>query len=325
MNLGVTAVMLPELDFEEQIALCIELGLRYYQFRPRVIAEAQRGKPYSNHGNHKFDLTPQRLLQEGAVLTAKLRKAGLEPWGTLPSANINDPDETLRLHMEGAAKAQARCVRVGPPPYPDKPFDYAELLDRVVRRYEEIIKTLSRPMGIKIIVETHCYSLVTSPGLAWAICRHFDPRELGVIFDIANFTREGEVRPNLAVSVLRDYIDCVHLGGGQHVVGEVDALGCNVVTVQSSAFENSDLHIPSWLNALHEAGVKAPIIIEDFAQKMTGPDRLRRDVAFLNKVLVKRVSNQRPAAGSQAGSSHNHARAFSICPSVPSNITRSPG
>ena len=79
------------------------------------------------------------------------------------------------------------------------------------------------------------------------------------------------------------------MGGGQRVVGKADALGCNMVTVQSSAFENSDLHIPSWLNALHEAGVKAPIIIEDFAPNMTGPDRLRRDVAFLNKVMVKRV------------------------------------
>lgn len=289
MNLGVTAVMLPELDFEEQIALCAALGLRYYQYRPRIIPADHRDRPCSCWGNHKFDLTPQRFLQEGAALTAQLRKAGLEPWGTLPDANINDPDDTLRLHLEGAAKAEARCVRVGPPPYPDKPFNYAELLERVIRRYAVIVRTMARPLGIKIIVETHCHSLVTSPGLAWAICRHFDPRELGVIFDIANFAREGAVQPNLAVSVLRDYIDCVHLGGGRHVVGKVDALGCNVVTVQSSAFENSDLHIPSWLNALHEAGVKAPIIIEDFAPHMIGPDRLRRDVAFLNKVMVKRV------------------------------------
>lgn len=289
MNLGVTAVMLPELDFEEQVALCAELGLRYYQFRPRVIAEAQRGKPYSSQGNHKFDLTPERFLKEGKTLTKKLRQAGLEPWGTLPSTDIDDPDDTLRLHLEGAAHAEARCVRVGPPPYPEKPFNYTEILERVIRRYDVIIQTMARPLGIKIIMETHCHSLVTSPGLAWSICRHFDPRALGVIFDITNFTREGEVQPNLAVSVLRDYIDCVHLGGGQHVVGKVDALGCNVVTVQSSAFEKSDLHIPTWLNALHEAGVKAPIIIEDFAPHMTGPDRLRRDVAFLNKVLVKRV------------------------------------
>ena len=35
--------------------------------------------------------------------------------------------------------------------------------------------------------------------------------------------------------------------------------------------------------------------------------------------------HQRPAPGSQAGSSHNHKRAFSICPPVPSSITRSPG
>ncbi len=168
MNLGVTAVMLPELDFEEQIALCAALGLRYYQYRPRIIPEAQRGKPYSSHGNHKFDLTPQRFLQEGTALTAQLRKAGLEPWGTLPNANIDDPNETLRLHLEGAAHAEARCVRVRPSSYPDKPFNYAELLEHVIRRYDVIVQTMARPLGIKIIVEPHCHSLLTSPGLAWA-------------------------------------------------------------------------------------------------------------------------------------------------------------
>ena len=289
MDLGVTAVMLPELDFDEQIALCAELGLRYYQYRPRIIPENSRGKPYSCWGNHKFDLTPERFRKEGQALTQKLRQAGLEPWGALPQAVIDDPDDTLRLHLEGAANAEAHCVRMGPPPYPDKPFNYPELLERAIRRYEFIVQKLARPLGIKIVMETHCRSLVTSPGLAWAICRHFDPRELGVIFDIANFSREGEVRPHLAVSVLRDYIDCVHLGGGRHVAGKTDAFGCSLVTVQACALAQSDLHIPTWLNALQAAGIKPPLIIENFASPMAGPDRLRQDAAFLKNVMDKGI------------------------------------
>ena len=81
MELGVTAVMLPELDFDEQIALCRAEGVKYYQYRPRVIRPEQRDKPYHSHGRHKFDLTPDRLLTEGAALTARLRSAGLNPGG----------------------------------------------------------------------------------------------------------------------------------------------------------------------------------------------------------------------------------------------------
>lgn len=290
MNLGVTAVMLPELDFEEQIALCAELGLRYYQYRPRIIPKAEHGKPYSSHGNHKFNLTPEKFLKEGKTLTKELRQAGLEPWGTLPSASMDDPDAALRTHLEGAAKAEAGCMRMGLPAYPEQPFNYTTLLDRIVKRFAQIIEDLARPLGIKLIIETHCGSLATSPGLAWAICRHFDPHDLGVIFDIANFTREGEIRPHLAVSVLWEYIDCVHLGGGQRVISHRDELGCKVMNVQFCPLEESDLHVPTWLYALHTAGIQAPIIIEDFAFDLTGADKLRRNTAFLNKAIAKLLS-----------------------------------
>ena len=84
--LGVTAVMLPELDFADQIALCRECGVTHYSIRPRIIADDQQDQPYSSHGNHKFDLTPARLVEEGAAIRAQLASAGMTPFGTLPAA-----------------------------------------------------------------------------------------------------------------------------------------------------------------------------------------------------------------------------------------------
>jgi len=289
MDLGVTAVMLPEIDFDEQIELCVSLGIRYYQYRPRVIPEAQRGKPWGPWGNHKFDLTPERLRKEGAALTDKLRGAGMAPWGTVPTATVDDPDDALKLHFEGAAASGAGRVRVGPPAYPDRPFDYPAFLDRVVTRYGKIVDALSGPMGIKLIIETHTNSIATSPGLAYNICRHFDPARLGVIFDIANFGREGEVKPHLAVSVLAPYIDCVHLGGARRVVAETDELGCKITASQFCSMEESDLHIPTWIRALEAAGLNPPILIEDYSPRMCGPDRLRRNARFLHAALHQKT------------------------------------
>ncbi len=286
MELGVTAVMLPELDFDEQLALCRELGIRYYQYRPRTIPPEQRHEPYSNWGNHKFDLTPQRLVLEGRQLTRRLRDAGMEPWGTVPNLLVEMPDEEIKVHLEGAAEAEAKCVRCGPPPYPKAPFDYRDYLERVLDRYTYVVEKLSAPMGIKLIIETHCNTAVCSPGLAWNIVRHFPPERLGVIFDIPNFAREGAVNPILAVSVLRDHIDCCHVGGSRRIIRDVDPLGCKVAATQMCRMEESDLHIPTWLAALREAGLSPPLIIEDFTPNMPGAERLRQSAAALKRFLA---------------------------------------
>ncbi|NQT50959.1 sugar phosphate isomerase/epimerase [bacterium] len=286
MELGVTAVMLPELDFEEQIALCVELGLRYYQYRPRAIAADQRDKPWNPWGNHKFDLTPERLAKEGAQLTRRLRDAGMEPWGTVPSLDVDRPDDDIKLGIEGAIAAEARCVRVGPPSYPGEPFDYAALLDHVIERYAHIIDTLSGPAGIRLIVETHNRSLATAPGLAWNIVHHFPPERIGVIFDLPNFAIEGEVKPTLAVSVLRDYIDCCHVGGCRRSISGTDALGFKTLASQMCPIRESDIHVPSYLRTLHAAGLEPPLIIEDFTPAMTGADRLRLTAQALHGVLA---------------------------------------
>ena len=286
MELGVTAVMLPELDFDEQIALCQELGIRYYQYRPRVIPPDQRDKPYSNWGNHKFDLTPERLVREGRHFTRRLRDCGIEPWGTLPALTVEAPDDQIKLHLEGAAEAEAKCVRCGPPNYPPQPFDYGEYLERVLDRYAYVVEKLSGPMGIKLILETHCGTAVCAPGLAWNIVRHFSPERVGVIFDLPNFAREGAVSPVLAVSVLRHHIDCCHVGGSRRVIRDVDHLGCKVVASQMCRMEESDLHIPSWLAALRDARLSPPLIIEDFTPNMTGADRLRQSAAALERFLA---------------------------------------
>lgn len=301
MELGVTAVMLPEIGFEEQVELCASLGIRYYQYRPRHIPEAARGKLYSPWGNHRFDLTPERLEREGRELTAALERAGLRPWGTLPTASPADRDEQILLHLRGAVAAGAGRIRLSPPPYSEGIFDYRAYLDGVLSRYEEIIRKLSRPLGIRLLIETHTGGAAASPGLAWNIVRHFDPADIGVIFDIANFACEGEIAPSLAVSVLRDWIDCVHVGASRRQEAGNDDAGWRRVTPVSCPLVESDLHIPTWIAALAEARIDPPLIIEDFASDASGPERLERDARALRGVAGVRCTPRAVAPPSTPG------------------------
>lgn len=287
MELGVTAVMLPELDFDEQRALCAKLEVKYYQYRPRVIRDEHRDKPYHSHGNHKFDLTPQRFLDEAADLTAQLRADGLEPWGTVPALTLGSDDDDVRLHLDAAVKAEAKCVRCNPAPYPGEPFDYPKMLEEVIAGYRRLVDEFSGPRGIKLIIETHAHSLATGPGLAYLIVREFAPEQVGVIFDLPNFAREGGVNAHLAVSVLRDYIDCVHIGASRRIdKDETDGLGNRQVASVFCGFEEGDLHMPTWLGALKDAGVDVPLILEDYTSGLSGAHRLERGVDYLNRALA---------------------------------------
>ncbi len=281
MQLGVNAVMLPELDFAQQIELCASAKVHYYQYRPRHIPAEQRDKPYSFWGNHKFDLTPERLLAEGPALTRQLRAAGMEPWGTAPALNVDASDEQLLLHVRGAAAAEARCVRCNPPVYPRGIFDYPAYLEQTISRYRHAV-TLAAPLGIKLIIETHSGTAACSPALAWNICRHFDPRELGLIMDIANFHREGEINPSLALSILRPHIDCIHIGGSRRAKTKRDEFGCAITTWEFCDLPESDSYIPAWIAALKAAGLNAPLVIEDYEPNVPSPQRLARCAKLLH-------------------------------------------
>lgn len=285
MKMGVTAVMLPELEFEEQVQLCVDLGVHYYQYRPRVIPESEGDAPWGNWGNHKFDLTPKRFLAEGADLTRALREAGMEPWGTVPALSVDAPDDELRMAFEAAAKAEAHSVRVAPPGYPGEPFDYLAMLGRVTESFARVIDELSAPLGIRVIIETHSHSFATSPALALNICREFPPSKIGVIFDMANFSREGEVAPTLAVSVLKDYIDCVHIGASRRIVSDIDEYGSRKVAHQMCTLSEGDLYVPDWIRAIAAAGIDPPLIIEDYTPNMPGAVRLAQSAQYLARVL----------------------------------------
>ena len=223
-SLGVTAVMLHELDFEQQLALCRELGVTHYVYRPRVIGDKARGQPTSDWGNHRFDLTPRRLLEEGPRLRVAVEGAGLVPFATVPRLTADADDQALALHFDGAAAAGAARVRVNPPAYPKEAFDFEAYLAQTIGHYQRAA-VLAKTRGVKPVIEMHGGTSACGPGLARWIVREFDPAELGVILDLPNAVKEGYVEPRLAVSAVGPWIDHLHVGGARRTEGRRDERG----------------------------------------------------------------------------------------------------
>lgn len=281
-RLGVTAVMLPELDLDEQVALCRDAGVTHYSLRAREIPADQRGKAYSYWGNHKLDLTPKALVERGTEIRAKLEAAGLVPFGTGPAATSEAPAEVHELNFRGAAAVGAGRVRINPQPYPKEPFDYEAVLEATIRQYRRLVEG-ARPLGLKIVFETHSRTLAAGPALAWNLCRDFDPADLGVIFDLSNFAREGAVQPELAVAVLGPWIDHCHVGASRRVHRGADEQGFERVDVEFCGLTESDLHLPTWLEALRRARIDVPLVLEDFRPGLSSVERVQQGVEAVRK------------------------------------------
>ena len=286
LPLGVTAVMLPELDFDEQIELCRRLGVTHYVYRPRQIPDNARDKPWSNWGNHKFDLTPARLRDEGAELAGRLRQAGLVPWTTVPRlATDIDDEQELEVHLAGAAAGGCPSVRVMPTPYPrGELFDYDAYLPKARQDLARVVERAG-DHGLKVVIEMHVGTTACSPGLARLLVEEFDPARLGVILDLPNHASEGAISANLAISVLRDWIDHCHIGGARRTQGEYDALGFRNAGRLMCPITEGDLHIPTWLNLLGQLGRPVPLVIEDYTPNVPGPLRLESNATALQRAL----------------------------------------
>ncbi|MEM9882810.1 MAG: TIM barrel protein [Planctomycetota bacterium] len=285
--LGVTAVMLPELDFDQQVQLCVELGLTHYVFRPREIPDARRGEPYSNWGNHAFDLTPRRLADEGSTLADRLEAAGLVPFGTVPrDADGRDPDR-FRLHLDGAAAARCRNVRVALPPLPQGVFDWAAYLDDTRDRLARMLE-LAAAYPLKLVIEMHAGSPAVDAAAARQLCDGSDPDRLGLIFDLPNLSREGIRHAGLTVSAAGPYLDHAHVGGfthQHHPAAQRDDAGFALSGGRMCRLEDNDLHPPTWLALFRDLHPAAPLILEDYTPDIPGADRLRATTAATRRVL----------------------------------------
>ena len=178
-------------------------------------------------------------------------------------------------------------------PYPQEGLsDYAAYLDGAVRAYEQSIGW-AKSFGVKPVVEMHAGNAAIGPGLAMNLVKHFLPEDIGLIVDLPNFAREGGVRPNLCLSVVRDYVDHCHFGGFRRTPQGFDAYGYKRPGGEICSLAESDEPIPLWVSLLAELG-EVPLVIEDYTDGMPGALRLRRSVAE-----ARRLPEVRQALGSR--------------------------
>lgn len=280
MKYSVFTTILPELDLDETIETLREHGYDGVEWRCRRIPEGRENEPYSFWGNHKNDLTPERLRSEGSEIGRKCREAGLEPFSVASYVSCYEHDE-IRLVAEGAAAVGAGCFRVGPPRY-DGSIEYGTLLEQAIENYSEVVK-IARSFGLAAAIETHMGNICCSASATSRIVSQFSPEEIKVVYDPGNMVKEGFEPYQMGLEILGPYLSHVHVKNYRWTPGERRPDGSLEWVSGNCPLLDGIVDWREVLRALRKIGFNGFLSMEDFSDT-PWRKKLQDNKAFLRKL-----------------------------------------
>lgn len=281
MKYSVTTVCLPEMDLEEQAAFLSRLGYDGLELRVRPLTDEQRQQPYGYWGNHKNDITPETFKDNAERIRSTLSEHGLQLAAIASAMSALDLDQ-VRLIAEGAQAAGAPAIRAGAAAGYNGTRNYYEIYDETVKAFEAALE-ITRPLGVKVLLEMHGGTIHPSASLAHRIVSNFDSRDLGVIYDPQNMVRDGFETIQLALELLGPHCAHVHVGGHKPVAGEPDEKGTVNWDWPGCSLAEGPYDYPKMLASLQHIGYQGFISIEDF-RDLPSEEKFAEAIAYLKIV-----------------------------------------
>ncbi|MDO9543490.1 MAG: sugar phosphate isomerase/epimerase family protein [Kiritimatiellia bacterium] len=189
-----TNALKKEMEPKETVALAVECKLDGIEWGIRSMANA---------ANEMKEMA-QRTKDAGLEIVSWL--IGGKPW----------KKDDLKKRVELVASVGGKSMRVD---HPWVAWNLEESLHQE-KSFNEIFKLakdampflidMSRQSGIRFLFETHSGALLASSLAVKMLFEGVSPEHVGVIYDPANTTVEGNLRPRSEVEVLGKYIAYVH-------------------------------------------------------------------------------------------------------------------
>ncbi len=263
---------------EEQTALLHRLGFDGIEWRVRRVPEEQRGKGYSEWGEHKNDLTPENFLDNAPHMKQVAGDCRLAIAGIASNAAATDLEQ-VRLLAQGAQACGAPFLRVGCPKGYDGSQDYNELYEEAVEAYGKAVEVVAG-FGVKAALEIHGHTIHPSASLAHRIVSNWDPAHVCVILDANNMVRDGFETTEIALELLGPYLGHVHVGGHRPLDKGRDDVGTVQWEWQGCPLGDGLYDYPRLLRKLKAVDYAGHISVEDFRPAPL-EDKLRSAIGYL--------------------------------------------
>ncbi|NRA37428.1 MAG: sugar phosphate isomerase/epimerase [Planctomycetes bacterium] len=203
--------------------------------------------------------------------------AGLNPFEL-----VKNP-EPLRVLADNGIKQ----VRIGYFHY-DRNRDFRSYIEDMKRCINELA-AISRRIGIQCVSQLHHGTALTSPSMAWYICKDSDPVGHGIMLDPANQCFEGSDNFELSLLLLGPYLAAV---GVKNVAPILELKKrCRRERVE---LKDGEVYYPDILRSCVHAKFTGLLIHQTHDQLDDSEKiliRLKSDVACLNDLLGKATGN----------------------------------
>jgi len=282
MKYSVFTVSMPEYPVEKVPTTLAKWG--YDGVEWRVVDQQSAPKPSFWRGNRATIMESEALERAGEIKKLT-RDGGLVIMGLGTYCDCGANRKRLSYLMETARAMGTRNLRIGTPHF-DGSKSYAKMFKKAQKDYERVAKC-AEEFKVRANVEMHPNTLTPSASAARRLLEPFDPKHVGVIYDVGNLVREGFERYRMGLEVLGKYLNYIHLKSGLWRSAGKDADGATVWAYKAASLKAGQPDMGEFLGKLAQVGYDGWISIEDFSSG-SSLSRLKNGVAYL-RTLERRV------------------------------------
>lgn len=283
MKLSVTSVMLPRWTLDETFDRLAKHGYDGIELRVRNNPDDPKAEP-SYWGRHLSDVSPANVMDKVPAIRAAVKRTGVRVVALSPHARLGDFEMVERLSQATLAIDPDRppLLRVDPARH-DRNKPYLPQFLAVRSLFAEQAER-QRPLGVKVIYETHVGTVAVTATRARALLDGIDPALVGAIYDIPNMIRTGLEDTRMGLEALGPYLAHCHVGGSKPVNKGPDTDGRDQWDWEMCDVRRAMANIPQIVADFKHVGYQGHLSLEEFGP---GDDegKLRDQGAYLRKLI----------------------------------------
>lgn len=277
MKYSVFTVGLPEMTIEEALKKMKEYGYDGVDFRVTEIKPEFAGEAPSYWKNNYCTVDVNTVEEQAEELKALAARYGLEINGLASYLTCTDDIDKIASVMRAAKKMGTGRIRVNAPKY-DPEKGYQQVFEEAVAGFRRV-EEKAKETGIKAHFEMHHGTITPSASAAYALAKNFDPQYIGVIYDTGNIIYEGLEEYQMALEILGEYLDLVHIKNACWLEKEEKYQG------DWASFSDGYADFPKFFKALKAIGYDGYVTFEDFSDKESSDEKLKNNLIFIKEIV----------------------------------------
>lgn len=284
MKFGVFSVSMPEYGVEDTVRLLSEMGYDGVEWRVEAMPEKKPDDVPFAQRYWVYNKSTLDIAHLSDTIEDVRRLCDRHHLGIIGLTSYLQPDQPEKVENVLACARRIGCpqVRVFPPRYDGKE-NYAELFARTEPQVRQL-ETLARQYGVKIVLEIHMGTLISSPSAAYRLIGQCDPRYIGLIFDPGNMVVEGFEDYQKSFELLGDYIAHIHVKNARWVTDGTDELGAAKWKWEWTPLQKGAADLKKLFTVMKEKGYDGTVCIEDFSNDESTEDKLKHNLEYLRQL-----------------------------------------